>query len=33
MLYNLLETLKQEFLEQGGIREEMTRGRLAYRAQ
>lgn len=31
MLYNLIETLKQEFLEQGGIREEMTRGRLAYR--
>ena len=33
MLYNLIETLKQEFLQQGGIREEMTRGRLAYRAQ
>lgn len=33
MLYNLLETLKQEFLEQGGIREEMTRGRMYYRAQ
>lgn len=33
MLYNLIERLKQEFLEQGGIREEMTRGRLTYRSQ
>ena len=31
MLRNLIEYHKQEFLEQGGIREEMTRGRLAYR--
>ena len=33
MLYNLIERLKQDFLEQGGIREEMTRGRLAFRSQ
>lgn len=31
MLRNLIEFHKQEFLQQGGIREEMTRGRLAYR--
>lgn len=33
MLRNLIEYHKQEFLEQGGIREEMTRGRLAYRRE
>ena len=33
MLRNLIEYHKQAFLEQGGIREEMTRGRLAYRDQ
>ena len=31
MLRNLIEYHKQEFLQQGGIREEMTRGRMAYR--
>lgn len=31
LLRNLIEFHKQEFLQQGGIREEMTRGRLAYR--
>ena len=31
MLRNLIEFHKQEFLQRGGIREEMTRGRLAYR--
>ena len=33
MLRNLIEYHKQAFLEQGGIREEMTRGRLAYRRE
>ena len=33
MLRNLIEFHKQEFLQQGGIREEMTRGRLAYRRE
>ena len=33
MLRNLIEYHKQEFLQQGGIREEMTRGRLAYRRE
>ena len=33
MLRNLIEYHKQAFLEQGGIREEMTCGRLAYRGQ
>ena len=33
MLRNLIEYHKQEFLEQGGIREEMKRGRLAYRRE
>lgn len=33
MLRNLIEYHKQEFLEQGGIREEMARGRIAYRQQ
>ncbi len=31
LLRNLIEYHKQEFLEHGGIREEMTRGRMAYR--
>lgn len=31
MLRNLIEYHKQEFLQNGGIREEMTRGRTAYR--
>lgn len=31
MLRNLIEFHKQEFLKYGGIREEMTRGRIAYR--
>ena len=31
MLRNLIEYHKQEFLQNGGIREEMTRGRIAYR--
>lgn len=31
MLRNYIEKLKQRFLETGGIKEEMTRGRLAYR--
>lgn len=31
LLRNLIEYHKQEFLQQGGIREEMTRGRMAYR--
>ena len=33
MLRNYIEKLKQKFLETGGIKEEMTRGRLAYRQQ
>ena len=33
MLRNLIEYHKQAFLQQGGIREEMTRGRIAYRNQ
>lgn len=32
MLRNLIEYHKQEFLQNGGIREEMTRGRIAYRS-
>ena len=31
MLLRLIERLKQQFVEQGGIREEMTRARLQYR--
>lgn len=31
MLLRLIERLKQQFVEQGGIREEMTRARLNYR--
>lgn len=31
MLLKLIETLKRQFVEQGGIRKEMTRARLAYR--
>ena len=31
MLGRLLERLKQDFLEQGGIKEEMTRARIGYR--
>ena len=31
MLTNLIERLKEQFVQQGGIREEMTRARLAYR--
>ena len=31
MLVKLIEKLKQQFLQQGGIREEMTRARLNYR--
>lgn len=31
MLRNYIEKLKQRFLETGGIKEEMTRGRMAYR--
>lgn len=33
MLRNLIEYHKQEFLQNGGIREEMTRGRMAYRRE
>lgn len=33
LLVRLIETLKQQFLQQGGIREEMTRARLNYRNQ
>ena len=31
MLGRLIETLKKQFIQQGGIREEMTRARLSYR--
>ena len=31
MLTKLIERLKEQFVQQGGIREEMTRARLAYR--
>ena len=31
MLVKLIERLKEQFVQQGGIREEMTRARLAYR--
>lgn len=33
LLRLLIERLKKDFLENGGIREEMTRGRIAYRQQ
>ena len=33
MLMRLIERLKQQFIQQGGIREEMTRARLNYRNQ
>lgn len=33
LLYRLIERLKADFLEKGGIREEMTRARLAHRNQ
>lgn len=31
MLTKLIERLKEQFVQQGGIREEMTRARIAYR--
>ena len=31
LLKHLFDRLKQDFLEKGGIKEEMTRGRLEYR--
>lgn len=33
LLYRLIERLKADFLEKGGIREEMTRARLVHRGQ
>jgi four helix bundle suffix protein len=33
MLRNFIERLKQKFLENGGVKEEMTRGRMAYRRE